>query len=64
VDAEAPCFIRSSTDDGPVSTPRDNHGFAAQLRIIPLFNGGIERVHVHVDDFANAHLAFNDMPML
>jgi hypothetical protein len=29
----------------------------AQLGIIALLDGSVERVHVHVDDFAGAHLA-------
>jgi len=31
-------------------------GLAAQLRIIALLNGGVKRVHVHVDDFPHYEL--------
>src|SRR5580700_5627193 len=58
MDTEASGFIRSSTNDRPISPPRHNDRFSAQLRVVPLFDGGIERVHVHMDDFAKAHLAF------
>src|SRR5215471_16088784 len=62
MDAETPGFIRSGTNDGPFSPPRHNDRFAAQLWIVPLLDGGIECVHVHMDDLADAHLAY-DIPM-
>src|SRR5258708_37573727 len=58
MDTEATGFVRSSANDGPISPPRHDDGFAAQLRVVPLLDGGIERVHVHVDDLADAHLVF------
>jgi hypothetical protein len=64
MNAEAPGFVRSSTNHGSISPPGDNNGLAAQMRIIPLLDGGIERIHVHVDDFADAHLAFMICPAL
>jgi hypothetical protein len=54
--AEAPGFVRSSTDNRPFSLPRDNHGFAAQVRVVPLLDRRIKRVHVDVDDFAHNSL--------
>ena len=30
-------------------------GLRARLRIIPLLNGCVEGIHVHVDDFADTH---------
>ena len=50
-------FIRSSTNNRTAASPSDDDRLAAQLRIIPLFDGRIKCVHVHVDDFADAHLA-------
>ena len=44
-------LIRSSAQDGTFSAPSDNSGFAAQLRIISLFNGCVKRIHINVDNF-------------
>ena len=33
--------------------PGNNHGLAAQIRVVPLLDGSIERVHVDMDDFAH-----------
>jgi glycine/sarcosine N-methyltransferase len=40
-----------------LAPPSDNDRLAAQLRIIPLFDGSIESVHIDMDDFAYGHLA-------
>src|ERR1700685_3092304 len=53
-------FIRSGTDHRTGTPPGDNDRLAAQLRIIPLFDGSIEGVHVDVNDFADVHLATID----
>ena len=37
--------------------PGDNDRFTAQLYIIPLFDGSVERVHIDVYDFTHRHLA-------
>jgi hypothetical protein len=37
--------------------PRHNDRLAAQLRIVPLLHGRVERVHVHMNDLASGHLA-------
>src|SRR5271166_3685332 len=49
---EAPGLVRSSADDGAISLPSNDHGLAAQLRIIALFDRSVKRVHVDVDDFS------------
>jgi hypothetical protein len=46
----------SSTHDRPVALPGDDHGLAAQLRIIPLLDRRVKRIHVYVDDFSHIHL--------
>jgi len=50
---EAPRLVRSRAHDRAVAFPSDNHGFAAQLRIIALLDGGVKRVHVDMDDFSH-----------
>lgn len=40
--------------------PGDNDRLTAQLRVIPLFDGRIKCIHVHVDDFADGHLSIID----
>jgi len=55
--AEASRFIGSSTDDRTIGPPSDYYRLAAQLRVIPLFDGSIESVHIDMDDFADGHLA-------
>jgi hypothetical protein len=56
MNTEAPGFVRGSTDHRTFSLPRDNHGFAAQVRVVPLLDRRIKRVHVDVDDFAHNSL--------
>src|ERR1700731_2641915 len=45
-----------STHDGPVALPSENHGFAAQLWIVPLLDRSIKGIHVYMDDFSPSHL--------
>jgi len=47
--------LRSSAHYGAIAAPCDDDRLAAQLRIVPLFHGRIERVHVDVHDFAYRH---------
>ena len=54
---EAPGLVRSSADDRAIALPRNDHGLAAQLRIIALFDRSIKRVHVDMDDFSHNLLA-------
>src|SRR5271169_3677320 len=49
---EASGLVRSGTDDRAIAQPSDDHGLAAQLRIIALLNRSVERVHVDMDDFS------------
>ena len=62
--AEASRFIGSSTNDGSSTPPRDNDGLPAQLRIVPLLNGSIKRIHIDMNDFARAHLAIILFPIV
>ena len=55
-DAEASGFIGGGADDGAVAAPGDDDGFAAELRVVSLFDGGVEGVHVDVNDLAGGHL--------
>jgi hypothetical protein len=57
---ESPGFIGSGAHDRSAALPSDNHGLAAQLRIIPLLYRSIKGVHVYVDDFSDNHLEVND----
>lgn len=52
-----PTTIRGRADDRAMALPSYDHGLPAKLRIIPLLDGSVKRIHVHVDDFADAHLA-------
>jgi len=47
--------IGSSTYDGPVPLPCDDDGSSTQFRVVPLFNRGIEGVHIDMYDFSDAH---------
>ena len=55
--AELARFVGGGADDGAVSFPRDHHRPAAQVRVVPLLDGSIKRVHIDVDDFAAFHPA-------
>ncbi len=54
--AEDAGFIGCGADDGAVAAPGDDDRFAAQLWVVPLFDGGVEGVHVDVNDLAGGHL--------
>src|SRR2546425_6660508 len=55
--AETPGLVRSSADDRAPAQPGNDHGLAAQLRIIALLDRSIKRVHVDMDDFSHNLLA-------
>ena len=54
--AEASGFVGCGADDGALAAPGDDDGFAAELRVVSLFDGGVEGVHVDVNDLAGDHL--------
>jgi hypothetical protein len=54
--SKSPCLVRSSADDRTFSLPSDNYGLAVQVRIVPLLDRSIERVHVDMEDFAHNDL--------
>jgi hypothetical protein len=54
---EAPGFVRSSADDRTFSLPGYNDGLTAQIQVVPLLDGRIERVHIDMEDFAHTSLA-------
>ena len=55
-DAEGSGFIGGGADDGAVAAPGDDDGFAAEGGIVALLDGGVEGVHVDVNDLAGGHL--------
>jgi hypothetical protein len=42
---ESSCLIRSGANNGSFALPRDHDWFSAKLRIVPLFDRGVESVH-------------------
>jgi hypothetical protein len=46
-------LVRSSANNRAPTLPGNNYRFAAQMRIIPLLNRGIKRVHVDMDDLSH-----------
>ncbi len=54
--AELSSFIRSGAHYGAIPAPRDDNGFATQLRIVSLLYGRIKRIHIDVNDLASGHL--------
>src|SRR5260370_39766677 len=49
---ELPRLIRSGAYNRPVAFPSDNNRFAAQMRIVALFDRSVERVHVHMNELS------------
>src|SRR5262245_36186877 len=47
-----PRLVGGGAYDGTIPAPGDNDGFAAQARVIALFDGSVERVHVNVHDLS------------
>jgi hypothetical protein len=52
VDAERPRLVRRRRHDSSRGARPDEHRFAAQLGVIALLDGRVERVHVDVQDLA------------
>lgn len=48
-------LVGCCTNHGAVSSPCNNDGLSSQPRVVPLFYGSIEGIHVHVDDLAALH---------
>src|SRR5271169_321227 len=46
-------LVRSSADDRTIAQPSNDHGLAAQLRIVALLDRSVKRVHVGMDDFSH-----------
>jgi hypothetical protein len=55
-DAEDSGFIGCSADDGAVAAPGNDDRFPAKVWVVALFDGGIEGVHVDMNDLAVGHL--------
>ena len=49
-------FVGGCADDGAVAAPGNDYGFAAERWVVALLDGGIEGVHVDVNDLADGHL--------
>ena len=57
--SESPGLVRSRTDDRTIAPPSHDDGLPAELWIVALPDGGIERIHVDMDYFS--HSAFEAM---
>jgi endonuclease III len=53
--SKLPYFIRSGADNRAATTPSDNDRLAPQLRIVPLFDRRVKRIHIDMNDLANRH---------
>ena len=62
-DAESPRLIARGGHDAPLARAADRHRLAAKIGIVALLDGGVEGVHVDVDDLALAFRA-NHVPAL
>ena len=51
-DAELACLVGGGADDGALALPGDDDGTAAEVGGVALLDGGVEGVHVDVDDLA------------
>src|SRR3569833_2013049 len=50
LDPEHPRFVAARRDDAALDRATDEHGLAAQLRVVPLFDRRVERVEIDVQD--------------
>ena len=46
-------LLASYEHNGAIPSPSDNHRFPTLLRIVELLYGGVNRVHVDMDDFSH-----------
>ena len=53
--AETPGFIRRGANDRAIAQPSDDNGLAAQLRVVALFHGSVEGVHVDMDGLSQSN---------
>jgi hypothetical protein len=51
--AEAPGFVRSSTDHRTFRLPGYNDRLATEIRVVPLLDRSIKRVHVDMNNFSH-----------
>jgi hypothetical protein len=54
---EAPRFVTRSSDHASLRRVADRHRSILEIRVVTLLDGGIESVHVDVNDLANPSLA-------
>jgi hypothetical protein len=52
MNAELPRFVACGRDDAVLARSADRNRLRAQFRIVALFDGCIERIHIDMDDFA------------
>jgi hypothetical protein len=52
--AKLPCLVACCRDDAALARSADRDRLAAQLRIVALFDGCVERIHIDMNDFAPA----------
>jgi hypothetical protein len=64
MDAETPGLVLRCANDRTITPPGDNHGLAAQLRIIALLDRSVKGVHVDMDDFSHDRSALRTNRLL
>src|SRR6516225_4264986 len=52
MNAKLPCFVACRRDDAALARSADRDRLAAQVRVITLFDGCVEGIHIDMDDFA------------
>src|SRR6202140_1975322 len=61
---EPPCLIGGGANNGAVALPCDDHRLATETGIVALLHGGIERVHIDMNDLSRcrrlAHRLFEE----
>ena len=59
------CFVGCRTNDTPAGDATDENRQPLQLGKIPLLDGGVESIHIHVNDhFVDSHRSFSTIPIL
>jgi hypothetical protein len=54
MNAKLPCLVACRGHDAALARSADRDRLAAQLRVVALFDGCIESIHVDMDDLARA----------
>src|SRR5262249_59747842 len=62
-DAEPAGLVARGRHDAALARATDRDGLAAELRIVPLLDGRVERIHVDVNDLALTRWADHTPPL-